>query len=207
MQIRRVLAVDRRLRTRRRARCRWRRRTTTRISRSARRPSSRTSTCSVAMVDRVSPGADAGARRFHPDLGIESLHEGAGRPDLHSVHDDRGQDAGVEAGGVLRPRRAKRARPAVAPAPDPKDKDKQARARPRPIYPWERISFTQVPASGKMSRAIVLKPGDYDAYIAIKEKFDNGSEGPGQGSRRRRSAFLKRELSRCPTTTARRSSR
>ncbi len=72
--------------------------------------------------------------------------------------------------------------PAVAAAPDPKDKDgKTALRSGRPI-PWERVSFTQVPATGKMSRAFVLKPGEYDAYIVIKEKFDEGSEGPGQAA-------------------------
>jgi hypothetical protein len=53
-------------------------------------------------------------------------------------------------------------------APDPKAKDNKNAVRPS--YPWERITFTQVPASGKMSRAFVLKPGDYDVYIALKEK-------------------------------------
>ena len=50
----------------------------------------------------------------------------------------------------------------------------QERSGPARTYPWERISFTQVPASGKMSRAFVLKPGEYDVYIMMKEKFDEG---------------------------------
>jgi hypothetical protein len=58
--------------------------------------------------------------------------------------------------------------PAPAP-PDPKAKDDK-NAPARPAYPWERISFTQVPDSGKMSRAVVLKPGEYEAYITLKEK-------------------------------------
>lgn len=63
--------------------------------------------------------------------------------------------------------------PVAAPPPaDPKDKDKDKKnAVPvRPSFPWDNIAFTQVPDNGKMSRAIALKPGDYDAYISIKEK-------------------------------------
>src|SRR5829696_7471967 len=54
-------------------------------------------------------------------------------------------------------------------APDPKAKDNK-NAPVRPSYPWERITFVQVPDSGKISRAFVLKPGDYDVYITLKEK-------------------------------------
>jgi len=54
--------------------------------------------------------------------------------------------------------------------PDPKAKDDKNAPAARPNYPWERIVFTQVPESGKMSRAFVLKPGDYDVYITLKEK-------------------------------------
>ena len=84
--------------------------------------------------------------------------------------------------------------PAVAPEPDPKDKKAAAAAPARPIYPWERISFTQVPASGKMSRALVLKPGEYDAYIVIKEKFDKEVKDLAKQPLPK-VAFLKRELS------------
>ena len=83
--------------------------------------------------------------------------------------------------------------PAVAAAPDPKDKGKTA-APARPTYPWERVSFTQVPASGKMSRAFVLKPGEYDAYIVIKEKFEKEVKDLAKQPLPK-VAFLKRELS------------
>jgi len=54
--------------------------------------------------------------------------------------------------------------------PDPKAA-KDAKAAPaRPEYPWERITFVTVPESGKMSRAFLLKPGDYEAYVTLKEK-------------------------------------
>ena len=54
-------------------------------------------------------------------------------------------------------------------APDPKAKDNK-NAPARPSFPWERISFTQVPESGKLSRAVALKPGEYETYITLKEK-------------------------------------
>lgn len=77
-------------------------------------------------------------------------------------------------------------------APDPKAKeDKNAPARPS--YPWERITFTQVPESGRMSRAFVLKPGDYDVYITLKEKstaeIKDLAKAPAP-----KMAFIKKEL-------------
>jgi hypothetical protein len=59
-----------------------------------------------------------------------------------------------------------------AAAPDPKAKDNKNAAPARPSFPWERISFTQVPSSSRMARALVLKPGEYDVYFVIKEKYD-----------------------------------
>jgi hypothetical protein len=77
-------------------------------------------------------------------------------------------------------------------APDPKAKDDK-NAPARPSYPWERISFTQVPDSGKMSRAVVLKPGEYEAYITLKEKstaeIKDLAKAPPP-----KMAFIKREL-------------
>ena len=81
----------------------------------------------------------------------------------------------------------------VAAAPDPKDKGKTA-PPVRPTYPWERVSFTQVPATGKMSRAFVLKPGEYDAYIVIKEKFEKEVKDLAKQPLPK-VAFLKREIS------------
>ena len=38
------------------------------------------------------------------------------------------------------------------------------------MYPWDNLYFIEVPSNGKLSRAIALKPGEYEAFIAIKEK-------------------------------------
>jgi hypothetical protein len=40
----------------------------------------------------------------------------------------------------------------------------------RPTFAWDNGSFTEVPDGGKLQRAIQLRPGQYVAYIAVKEK-------------------------------------
>lgn len=47
---------------------------------------------------------------------------------------------------------------------------KDAKNTPPPTYPWQNIYFIDVPADGKIQRAIAVPPGDYDMFIAIKEK-------------------------------------
>jgi hypothetical protein len=84
---------------------------------------------------------------------------------------------------------------APAVAPDPKDKDKKNQPVARPMYPWDNIAFTQVPEAGKMSRAIALKPGEYDAYITIKEKATAEIKGDPSKAPAPKVAILKKELS------------
>jgi len=43
-------------------------------------------------------------------------------------------------------------------------------APPPPVYAWDNIHFIELPADGKLSRAVALQPGEYDAFIAIKER-------------------------------------
>jgi hypothetical protein len=43
-------------------------------------------------------------------------------------------------------------------------------APPPPAYAWDNIHFIDLPADGKLSRAVALPPGEYDAFIAIKER-------------------------------------
>ena len=38
------------------------------------------------------------------------------------------------------------------------------------VYPWDNVHFVDVPADGKVARAMQLKPGDYEIFIAVKEK-------------------------------------
>jgi len=63
----------------------------------------------------------------------------------------------------------KGAAPAAAAPADQKGRNKDSEQN-RVTYPWENIHFFDVPADGKLSRAMVLPPGDYDVYVAIKEK-------------------------------------
>jgi hypothetical protein len=51
---------------------------------------------------------------------------------------------------------------AAAPA---KGKEKDA-----PTYPWEKFDFATVGADGKVARYIQVKPGDYDLFVAVKDK-------------------------------------
>jgi hypothetical protein len=54
--------------------------------------------------------------------------------------------------------------------PRPQGNNKNQPAPPRTAFAWDNSSFVEVPESGKLSRAIQLRPGQYVAYIAIKEK-------------------------------------
>jgi hypothetical protein len=57
------------------------------------------------------------------------------------------------------------AAPAAAPAKG-NDKDKNA----GPIHAWEKFDFAMIGAEGKLARYIQVKPGDYDLFIAVKDK-------------------------------------
>jgi hypothetical protein len=122
---------------------------------------------SVGLVDRVTTGATPAPTDY--TLTWESNHFTKGQEGQTYVPFTIGVDkalAGKQVAYYVRI--VEKGAPPPA-APDPKAKD--AKAPPaRPTYPWERITFTQVPDSGKMSRAFVLKPGEYEAYITLKEK-------------------------------------
>jgi hypothetical protein len=65
-----------------------------------------------------------------------------------------------------------------------REKEKQAAAAPvPPMYAWDRIYSIDVPQDGKLSRAIQLKPGEYDVFVAVK---DRTAEAPAQGNQRDR---------------------
>lgn len=81
------------------------------------------------------------------------------------------------------------AAPAPAPAADSKDKGKdkdqdkkEGAAAAAPQYPWNNVQFVELPADGHLSRAMQLGPGDYDLYVAVKDKSaDEKSAGqPGK---------------------------
>jgi hypothetical protein len=73
------------------------------------------------------------------------------------------------------------AAPAAAPATQGKDsKDsKDSKAAPAPVhYAWDNVHFLDVPADGKVSRAMQLGPGDYEVFIAVKDKSTDEKNAP-----------------------------
>jgi hypothetical protein len=54
-------------------------------------------------------------------------------------------------------------------ATPPKEGSKPAQAPPRPSFQWDSVHFLDAP-DGQLSRAVQLKPGQYVAFIAVKEK-------------------------------------
>lgn len=57
---------------------------------------------------------------------------------------------------------------AAAPAAPAKGNNKDKNAGP--IHPWEKFDFAMIGADGRLSRYIQVKPGDYDLYVAVKDK-------------------------------------
>jgi len=55
----------------------------------------------------------------------------------------------------------------AAPSKDNKDKDKDKEGA---LHPWENVSFATVSPEGKVARAFQVKGGEYDVYIAVKDK-------------------------------------
>jgi len=68
---------------------------------------------------------------------------------------------------------------AMAAPTDDKDKDKAKTAAAPPNYAWQNIYFIDVPADGKIARAIAVPPGEYELFVAVKEKAkDEKSKTP-----------------------------
>jgi len=67
----------------------------------------------------------------------------------------------------------------AAAAADNKDKKDAKTVAAPPSYPWQNIYFIDMPADGKISRAIAVPPGDYEMFVAIKERAkDEKSKTP-----------------------------
>ena len=56
-------------------------------------------------------------------------------------------------------------------------------------YPWDNVHFVELPADGKISRAMAIPGGEYDVFIAVKEK------GTGDKKQVAKSAVLQHDLS------------
>jgi hypothetical protein len=59
---------------------------------------------------------------------------------------------------------------AITTPPKPQGNNRNSPPPPRTSFAWDNGSFVDVPDGGKLSRAIQLRPGQYVAYIAVKEK-------------------------------------
>jgi hypothetical protein len=72
------------------------------------------------------------------------------------------------------------AAPAAAPAAQ-QGNNKQPPAPPAaPVYAWDNIHFLDVPANGKLSRAVALQPGEYDVLIGLKPRAATPPPAAGQ---------------------------
>ena len=47
-------------------------------------------------------------------------------------------------------------------------------------YPWDNVHFVDVPADGKISRAMAVAGGEYDLFVAVKEKSTGDRKQPPQ---------------------------
>jgi hypothetical protein len=47
-------------------------------------------------------------------------------------------------------------------------------------YPWDNVHFVEVPENGKISRAMAVPGGEYDLFIAVKEKSTGDRKQPPQ---------------------------
>ncbi|MBF8301052.1 MAG: hypothetical protein HW394_1422, partial [Acidobacteria bacterium] len=125
----------------------------------------------VQLVDAVA----AGKQPAPTDIGVQ----------WEGNHFIRGADGttyipftlAVDAGKLAAPGAAlyvrvvnKGATPPPAPAAEQNKGGRNPQQPAGPVYPWDNVNFLDVPAGGKVSRAIALKPGEYDVFVAIKEK-------------------------------------
>jgi len=64
----------------------------------------------------------------------------------------------------------KNATPPPASAAEQNNRGRNQQQAAPVVYPWDNVNFLDVRADGKVSRAIALKPGEYEVFVAIKEK-------------------------------------
>jgi hypothetical protein len=57
-----------------------------------------------------------------------------------------------------------------APAPQQNQNQRGNQQPQQPTYPWDDIQFLSAPSDGQLSRAMMLKPGEYEVFIAVKER-------------------------------------
>src|SRR6185503_9112127 len=70
----------------------------------------------------------------------------------------------------------------------PADKDKKDDGK-KVEYPWDDIQFFDMPADGRVSRALAVPGGDYDLFVGVKEK------STGKKNEVNKTTLLRKELS------------
>jgi len=80
---------------------------------------------------------------------------------------------------------------AAAPAPEQTQQNRRGNQPPAPMYPWDDIQFFNLPSDGGVSRAMMLKPGEYDVFIALKER---GPAEPQRNQPPAKSGLLRQTL-------------
>jgi hypothetical protein len=71
---------------------------------------------------------------------------------------------------------SKDAVPAPAPPAGNNNNDRNRNQAQQRTYPWDNVHFLDVPADGKIQRAFAVKPGNYDVFIATKERTPEKQE-------------------------------
>ena len=59
-------------------------------------------------------------------------------------------------------------------------KDDEKKKNERPEYPWENVHFLDIPENGMVSRAMAVPGGDYEVFVAVKEKSTGDKKQPAQ---------------------------
>lgn len=62
----------------------------------------------------------------------------------------------------------------AAPAPAAAKGEEKVRV----VYPWDNIYFVEVKPDGKLSRGIALQPGEYEVFIAVKDRATDQRNQP-----------------------------
>jgi hypothetical protein len=71
------------------------------------------------------------------------------------------------------------------------NRDRNQQQAQAPLYPWDQVYFVPVPATGKVSRFVQLRPGEYDVMVAVKER---GVENPPRNAPPAKTGFFRRDL-------------
>jgi len=59
---------------------------------------------------------------------------------------------------------------AAAPAPEQGNNRDRNNRNNQQEFPWQQVYFLDVPANGVIERPLALKPGNYDVFVAVKER-------------------------------------